>query len=146
MKKSVRFEGKVKPSKCFLFLLFILYGFAVFAVLFSQISVLLKVGISVLLILKGYRSGVLEALQGDSCSIVQFYYMNERWSLLDCKGATYSVELLGESFVSSYIIILHFRERRSKRRKRVILFRDSLSQEEFKKIIVLLLTCKEVAV
>lgn len=66
-------------------------------------------------------------------AITQVWYRGKsQWLILVKSGHLYSAELLGDSFVSAWLIILNFKT--EKKRISVILTRDILNKEQYRKL------------
>ena len=64
------------------------------------------------------------------------YKNDQRWLLTDARQSCYA-KLLGESVVTRYMLILNFRLIDRKTRRTVIVFRDALTAEAFRKLRLL---------
>jgi hypothetical protein len=131
-----RIELNPKPSKWLFRLLLAVHGLAFLAVCFSAINIAGKGIVFLALFISCYYLCWLKILQQRVGSIVRCVCVNEQWVLLDCEGNEYQAELLGDSLVTTILIILNFRVVNSRRRKSLVLFWDSLDRDTFRRLRV----------
>ena len=73
-------------------------------------------------------------------AIVQLWHESDgHWLLLLKNGKVISAGLLGDSFITRYLIILNFKSTHTKKTYSVLFWPDNLSAENFRKLRVVLL-------
>lgn len=128
----------LRPSRQYL----IIFGMIVLA------SVLILIGLPIPLWLKliaiaivlvhGFRVCWRYALLRDKLSITIIRYVDEgRW-VIQTREGTFAAQLQSNSTVTSIIILLHFKIAGKMLPLKSIIFRDSLSADDFRQLLVIL--------
>ena len=120
-----------KSSKTLLILIIILHSATALAVCFSNIALWFKFILFLCLAISAYHIYWYKILQHSKHTILNIYVNNNEWIIVDKQNKKYEATLLGDSFVSSWFIILNFRMINNLKRKSLILCRDSLGQNQF---------------
>jgi hypothetical protein len=130
---------KLKPSRQMAISFFLLHGLSFFAVFLYSCPVVIKVLLTCLVFMQGVHSyRYYAALQ--SVKSIQGVEFNTRgeW-LLHEMHSHQKAQLLADSFITQYLIILNFKTQKFLK-SHVLLMRDSVSAEEWRKLRVYLTT------
>lgn len=128
----------LRPSRYYLLIFsLILYG-SVVILCTLPIPPWLKLIGSLLVIVHGGRVIWRYALLRNKLSITDIRYTeNQRWVIQNAEG-TFVVKLLGNSTVTNFVLLLHFHMPGKMLPLKSIIFRDSLSKDDFRKLLVVL--------
>ena len=127
-----------KSSRLFLSILFVLHILALLTIGLSNINVIFKLLLGLLLLISGYYFFYYVGLQHASKTIVKCLHQNDEWILFDRSGKEYVVQLSSDTLITPFLIILNFRVISNKKHKSIVLFKDSLPTNIFRQLQVLL--------
>lgn len=82
-------------------------------------------------------SAVLSWRLADKPGVVQIHYDGQQWTLQDCRRQIRSGRLLKTTWISRWLVLLHFRMANG-RFQAVPVWRDSVSEEQFRQLRVIL--------
>ncbi len=71
--------------------------------------------------------------------ITTCYLVDDQWILKDQRGKEHIAQLLGNSIVTTFMIILNFKRIENKKCESMVLYRDTLPKTQFRQLRVLLL-------
>ena len=131
-----RLEFAPKPSKWLFFVLLVLHLLAFTALYCANFMLVLKLLVGLFLLWSGYRQCWLRVLQRSSRAIVKCVATADKWLLVDRLGREYEVKLVGESLVTTVLIILNF----GAAHPALILCSDSLDADTLRRLRALLLS------
>ena len=130
---------KLKPSRQMAISFIFLHGLSLLAIFLYSSPVVIKTLLACLVLVHGVHSyRYYAALQ--SVKSVQGVELNTRgeWLLHEVNGH-HKAKLLADSFITQYLIVLNFKTQRFLK-SHVLLMRDSVSAEEWRKLRVYLTT------
>ena len=131
----------LRPSKQFQYFIGFVHLGAMLCVLLISISLLIKIVliffcfISLLTIM--WKYALLQHHQSISNVLVDGY---DNWQLINKNGEKFVGELMGDSLLTNFLIILNFRSIDINKKCSVVIFKDSLSQRAFRELCRFLVT------
>lgn len=132
---------KVKSSRYLTIFFSIIYCGAIAILLQSALVIFIKLaGIIICLIAFSYCLGRNHCFYLPNTATQLWRAKEGHWLVLTRDGKLYQGELLGDSYISSLLLILNFRLLNPKKKISVLLAADTLSQDEFRRLKVALQT------
>ena len=128
-----------KPSRLFLIISFVVHILAILAICLSNVGVILKIFLVSLILLNCYYLCYYMGLQHSSNIIVKCLKCNGEWILFDCCRKEHLAQLLNDTLITPFLIILNFRLLSNNYKKSLVLFKDSLDKDTFRKLQVSLI-------
>lgn len=129
----------LRPSGWLLGVVVGLHLLAIVALWLSAIFLIMKFMILIFMIFCCYYIGKYRIMLCGRKAIVRLWFSGSEWVLFDKVGNKYRVKLLKDNFVSSLIIILSFKSQDQWFKKYVVLCRDAIDYQQFRRLKVLLL-------
>jgi toxin CptA len=131
-------DFQLKPSRQYLFLFAAIVFVSVLILGGLPIPLWLKLIANLVVISHSSRVCWRYVLLRDKLAITSIRHTEEkRWVVQNREGA-FAVELQGGSTVTNFVMLLHFRIPGKMLPLKSIIFRDSLPQDDFRKLLVLL--------
>lgn len=131
-------EIKRHRSTSFFVFLLAVYLMALSVLCIIRISFTVQSLLAIVVILQGYQACWGSTFLKKERSIVEIVFNRGEWRTFSHEGEERVVELMGDSYQSSWLIILYFREIEQKKQTIVILPRDSVNQDTFRRLRVVL--------
>lgn len=119
-----------KPSRLFLLLLGLLLTVTTVTIYLIDISPWLKV-----LLWLPATGLVLQSGRGETCCFRRIVTNGREWTVTLCEE-TFSATLLGDSTVTSSVMILRWGIQHQRRKLSLVLFRDTLDRESWRRLSV----------
>lgn len=125
-------------SKILLIMLTVLHLLAGSVLFFIEIWPWTKIMIFGLIILSWYQICWRVLLFRASHAVQRIVFSRGDWRIQDGTGKTHDVCLLGQSYLSTWLVILHFCDIETRHRKSLVLARDSIDSQSFRRLSVIL--------
>lgn len=132
---------KFKPSKIFFYLIFLSLLSNVLIIFYLPVTGVIKTSLFVFIILYSHSLLWADCLLKNNHAIKVLKFQNDSWQLND-GDKLIPVKLCGSSTLTSYISILRFKIEGKKKKRSIVIFRDSLPPRFYRRMIVLLRTIK----
>ncbi|CAB1276605.1 protein YgfX [Candidatus Nitrosacidococcus tergens] len=127
----------LSPSKILELYLVFIHSIALAALSFLDFSWQLHIVILILIGVSLFKSIKRYAFLSYLDSITQLIWeQKDTWCLVQKNGISYTGELLANSFISTYLVILNFKTASSWQPIYVILLKDNVNQTSFRKLRV----------
>lgn len=129
---------KLQRSKILFVLFTVLHLLAVSMLCFINIWLWIKILIFFLIAYSGCRICWQMLLFKASHAMQRIVFSRGNWQIHDCAGQSHAVCLLGQSYLSTWLVILHFRDIESRDHHSIVLARDSMDSQIFRRLYVIL--------
>lgn len=129
---------KFQRSKILLGMFTVLHLLAVSVLFFIDIWLWIKILIFFLIAYSEYRICWKMLLFKASHAMQRIVFSRGDWKILDNAGQSHAVCLLGQSYLSTWLMILHFRDIESRDHHSIVLARDSMDPQIFRRLYVIL--------
>jgi len=116
-----------------------LYCLAIWATWVITTNIAVKIGLAIMIIISGYYICYLKCFLHTGNSIIKCDLQNDGiWILTNKVGKQYQMHLCNNSVVWRELIILNFRSITNRKKRSIMLCRDSLDRQIWRKLRVLL--------
>ncbi|OGT21504.1 MAG: hypothetical protein A3C55_01335 [Gammaproteobacteria bacterium RIFCSPHIGHO2_02_FULL_42_13] len=126
------------PSKILFLLFSLLHLLALIVIGLLTIAWTIKIGLSILCVISAYYLCWRVTFMHAKSAIIACYLVDESWFVENRAGKSFEADLLGETFVSTVVIVLNFKVQN--KRRSLILMPDSLPKDVFRRLKVYLFT------
>lgn len=127
-----------RASRSLFILLTVLHALAVVVLFTIQIWFWLGLLLLIGVLISWYQACWGIILQKKPRSIKRIIFSKGHWQIVDGLGNNRNVCLLGKSYLSTLLIVLHFCDIETRRKRSLVLARDSLDQQTFRRLSVIL--------
>ena len=128
---------EIKPSRILCSLLLILHLFALAIIFILDFEFLINILVAILIAVSAYISIFQTAFRKSSSAIIKLVWdSNNEWILENNRGEQLNAELLRDSYVSSVMTVLNFKCKNHFRHKSIILLKDNINENDFRKLRV----------
>ena len=130
----------LRCSKILFVLLSALHVLAASVLLVIQIWLWIKIVIFLLIAFSWYRICWRILLFKAPHSISRIVFSRGNWRIQNCAGISREACLLGKSYLSAWLVILHFCDVETRVHHSIVLARDSIDRRTFRRLRVILST------
>ncbi len=134
----LQLDIRPKASGVLFILLTLLHVLAITVLFIIQIWLWAKCIVFVFVVLNWYQVCWGIILLKKPRAITRIIFRRGDWQILDGAGYSREVCLLGQTYLSALLIILHFCDLKTRRKKTLVLARDSLDRQTFRRLKVIL--------